>query len=116
MNRSGVRARHGRPEALAIHQRLLELNPNDNQGVRYLIGAEYLQVGDDKATIEAFSKRAEEEVGCAFGLALARPGAFGPSADASRQQGVTKRSNPRRAKGGLRQRRLLSAPDLPGRW
>ena len=71
------------PEALAIHQRILELNPDDNQGVRYLIGVEHLQVGDNQGAIEAFRKCFAEEVGCAFGLALARLRAFGPSADVS---------------------------------
>lgn len=69
------------PEALAIHQRMLEINPNDNQGVRYLIGVEHLQVGDNQGAIEAFEKCIGEEVGCAFGLALARLRAFGSSAD-----------------------------------
>jgi tetratricopeptide (TPR) repeat protein len=69
------------PKALAMHQRILDLNPDDNQGVRYLIGVEHLQVGDNQAAIEAFEKCLEEEVGCAFGLALARLRAFGPSAD-----------------------------------
>jgi tetratricopeptide (TPR) repeat protein len=69
------------PEALAIHQRMLELNPNDNQGVRYLIGVEHLQVGDSQGAIEAFEKCIGEEVGCSFGLALARLRAFGSSAD-----------------------------------
>lgn len=69
------------PEALAIHQRLLTLNPNDNQGVRYLIGIEHLQVGDNHGAIKVFEKCFGEEVGCAFGLALARLRAFGPSAD-----------------------------------
>lgn len=69
------------PEALVIHQRMLRLNPNDNQGVRWLIGLEYLHVGDDRGAIEAFRKCVHEEVGCAFGLALARLRAFGPGAD-----------------------------------
>lgn len=69
------------PEALAIHQRILALNPNDNQGVRYLIGVEHLQVGDNRGALEAFEKGLGEEVGCAFGLALVRLRAFGPSAD-----------------------------------
>jgi hypothetical protein len=68
-------------EALRIHQQLLTLNPTDNQGVRYLIGAEYLRVGDDEGAIEAFEPCAREEVGCAFGLALARLRARGPNAD-----------------------------------
>lgn len=69
------------PEALAIHQRMLELNPNDNQGVRYLIGVEHLQIGDNQGAIEAFNKCRGEEVGCAFGLALARLRVGGSSAD-----------------------------------
>jgi tetratricopeptide (TPR) repeat protein len=68
-------------EALAIHQRMLTLNPNDNQGVRFLIGVEHLRVGDNQGAIEAFAKCVGEEVGCAFGLALARLRAFGPSAE-----------------------------------
>jgi hypothetical protein len=68
-------------EALAIHQRILTLDPNDNQGVRYLVGVEHLQVGDNQGAIEAFEKCLGEEVGCAFGLALARLRAFGQSAE-----------------------------------
>jgi tetratricopeptide (TPR) repeat protein len=69
------------PEALAIHKQMLRLNPDDNQGVRWLIGVEHLRVGDDRGAIEAFRKCAGEEVSCAFGLALARLRAFGPTAD-----------------------------------
>ena len=59
------------PEVLAIHQRMLKLNPNDNQGVRWMIGVEYLRVGDNDGAVDAFQKVMYEEVGCAFGLALA---------------------------------------------
>ena len=59
------------PEVLAIHQRMLKLNPNDNQGVRWMIGVEYLRVGDNDGAVDAFQKVMHEEVGCAFGLALA---------------------------------------------
>lgn len=69
------------PEAIAIHQQMIKLNPNDNQGVRWLIGVELLRVGDDRGAIEAFRMCAQEEVGCAFGLALARLRAFGPTAE-----------------------------------
>jgi tetratricopeptide (TPR) repeat protein len=68
-------------EALAIHRRMLELNPDDNQGVRWLVGMECLHLGDDQAAIEAFQRCADEEVGCAFGLALARLRVSGPTAD-----------------------------------
>ncbi|MGC4068380.1 MAG: tetratricopeptide repeat protein [Polyangiaceae bacterium] len=68
-------------EALAIHQRILTLNPDDNQGVRHLVGVEHLQIGDNQGALKAFEKCLGEEVGSAFGLALARLHAFGPSAE-----------------------------------
>jgi len=68
-------------EALAIHRQMLKFNPNDNQGVRYLIGPECLRVGDNEGAIKAFEKCLQEEVGCAFGLALAKLRARGASAE-----------------------------------
>ncbi len=68
-------------EALAIHRQMLTLNPNDNQRVRYLIGAEYLRVGDNQGAIMALQKCLHEEVGCAFGLALAKLRGGGRSAE-----------------------------------
>jgi tetratricopeptide (TPR) repeat protein len=68
-------------EAIAIHKQLLELNPGDNQGVRWLIGMEYLRVGDNASAIDAFEKCVDEEVGCAFGLALAKLFANGATAE-----------------------------------
>ncbi len=68
-------------EALAIHKQMLKLNPNDNQGVRWLIGVECLLVGDNDGAVDAFQTCLHEEVGCAFGLALAKLRALGPSAD-----------------------------------
>ena len=53
---------------------MLKLNPEDNLGVRWLIGADYLRVGDNEAAIKAFETCLYEEVGCAFG-AGAREGA-----------------------------------------
>lgn len=68
-------------EALAIHKQILKLNPQDNQGVRYLIGTECLRVGDNISAIDAFESCLQEEVGCAFGLALAKLRAQGPRAE-----------------------------------
>ena len=68
-------------EALAIHKQMLTLNPDDNQGVRWLFGVECLRVGDNRGAIDAFQKSIGEEVGCAFGLALAKLRAHGPCAD-----------------------------------
>jgi tetratricopeptide (TPR) repeat protein len=69
------------PEALAIHKQMLKLNPDDNQGIRWLVGMDCLRVGDDEGAIEAFERVMAEEAGCGFGLALARLRALGPSAD-----------------------------------
>ena len=69
------------PEALAIHKQMLRLNPNDNQGVRWLVGVECLRVGDNEGAVEAFEKVMTEEVGCAFGLALSKLRVGGPSAE-----------------------------------
>jgi len=68
-------------EALTIHRRMLKLNPNDDQGVRYLIGIECLHAGDGEGAIDAFRNCASDEVGCAFGLALAKLRVHGPSAE-----------------------------------
>lgn len=68
-------------EALGLHQQLLKLNPNDHQGVRYLIGPECLRVGDNAGAVRAFERCLDEEVGCAFGLALAKLRAEGASAE-----------------------------------
>ena len=68
-------------EALAVHVEQLRLNPDDNQGVRYLIGAEYLRIGDIGAAIDAYRSTSTDEPGCAFGLALATLSSRGSHAD-----------------------------------
>ena len=68
-------------EALAIHRHMLKLNPGDNQGVRFLIGPEFLRLGDNEGAIAAFESGLHEEVGCAFGLALARLRIHGSAAN-----------------------------------
>jgi len=57
-------------EALEIHLRMLRLNPNDNQGVRALVGEELHRVGRLEEAIVAH-ERAQEFPACNFGLALA---------------------------------------------
>ena len=41
-------------EAAAEYEALLALNPNDNQGIRYAIGPEYLRAGDAAAAVRAY--------------------------------------------------------------
>jgi tetratricopeptide (TPR) repeat protein len=67
-------------EAIDIHERMLRLNPNDNQGVRWLLGGEYLRIGDLTRAIHAYES-ALDEPGCCFGLALARLQQGRPSAE-----------------------------------
>ncbi|MDW5317181.1 hypothetical protein [Rhizobium sp. PL01] len=55
-NRPFLRSYHGavlcqlrlgkRREAIALMEKMLVWNPNDNQGIRFLIGSEYLRAGD----------------------------------------------------------------------
>jgi hypothetical protein len=66
-----VRQRQERyAEALEIHERLLRMNPNDNQGVRWLLGEGYHRLGRLEVAIKAY-EAALEEPGCCYGLALA---------------------------------------------
>ena len=56
-NRPFLRAAHcaalchlrlgGREEAISVMERILLWNPDDNQGIRYLIGSEYLRTGQE---------------------------------------------------------------------
>jgi len=68
-------------DALSLHEELLRLNPDDNQGVRFLIGLEYLRVGNARAALKNLLRTSEEEPGCTFGLALATLISKGPNAD-----------------------------------
>ncbi len=57
-------------QALDLHLHLLELNPNDNQGIRHLVGEEHHRLGELDDAIEAY-ERGRDEPGCRYGLALA---------------------------------------------
>lgn len=57
-------------DALEVHLQLLRMNPNDNQGIRSLVGEEYHRAGRLDEAIAAH-ERAQEFPECNFGLALA---------------------------------------------
>ena len=69
-NRPFLRAAHGavlchlqlgQPrEALALMERILAWNPNDNQGVRFLIGSEYLRIGETEKALHVFNGEADD--------------------------------------------------------
>ena len=66
-----VRSRQRRHwEAIVLYEELLALNPNDNQGIRYLIGGEHHRLGHLEEAIECY-ENALEEPGVCYGLALA---------------------------------------------
>ena len=61
----------GRPdEAVDVWQRMLDLNPNDNQGVRDLLAAVLLELGRD-AELSALFARFERDAGVVHGYAAA---------------------------------------------
>jgi tetratricopeptide (TPR) repeat protein len=51
-------------EALDIWERLLTLNPNDNQGVRYLLGEGYHRLGQLEDALAAYERGIDEPGGC----------------------------------------------------
>lgn len=56
--------------ARLVHEDLLRMNPNDNQGVRYLLSEEHHRGGDLTRAIRMYEDSLEEPGSC-FGLALA---------------------------------------------
>jgi hypothetical protein len=57
-------------EQAVLLERLLVLNPNDNQGARHLLGEAYHRQGMIDDAIQAYNN-ALDEPGCCYGLALA---------------------------------------------
>lgn len=67
-NRPFLRAAHGvvlsqlrlgqRKDALLLMEKMLAWNPNDNQGIRYLIGPEYLRAGETAQAERFFTNEA----------------------------------------------------------
>lgn len=66
-----LRSRQGRHDAaLRVYQQILQFNPNDNQGIRYLVPECHHRTGDLQRAITAYEQAADEP-GSMFGLALA---------------------------------------------
>ena len=69
-NRPFLRANHGaalchirlgkRQEAQRLMEKILAWNPNDNQGVRFLIGSAYLRAGETEKAERIFADQAED--------------------------------------------------------
>lgn len=49
-----------RREALALMEKMLRWNPNDNQGLRFIIGSEYLRAGDTAKAARIFETEAAQ--------------------------------------------------------
>ena len=69
-NRPFLRAAHGlflcrlrlrrRQEALAVMEKMLAWNPDDNQGIRFMIGSEYLRAGEERKAESFFVTEAAQ--------------------------------------------------------
>ena len=96
-NRPFLRAAHGvvlcrlklgqRSEAIAVMERMLAWNPADNQGVRYIIGSEYLRAGREDEARSFFETEAERYPPYRYELALLllRRGEHSPAATSLRR-------------------------------
>ncbi|MBB5538819.1 tetratricopeptide repeat protein [Rhizobium giardinii] len=70
VNRPFLRAAHGvmlcrlhlgqRKEALTLMEKMLAWNPSDNQGIRFLIGSEYLRAGKTAKASRVFKNEADQ--------------------------------------------------------
>jgi tetratricopeptide (TPR) repeat protein len=56
-------------DAMEIHEQMLRWNPNDNQGVRFLLGEEYHRLGNHKKALAAY-KKCEDDVSTLFGMGM----------------------------------------------
>jgi len=79
-----VRAGRG-GEAIEHNQELLRLNPNDNQGVRYVLLPELLRAGRDVEAAKLLKQYDEESANWAYAQALLAFRLSGPSAAAKRE-------------------------------
>ncbi len=65
-----VKHRQGRyGEEVEFYERLLRINPDDNQGIRWHLGEGYHRLGRLDLAIRAYDA-APEEPGCCYSLAL----------------------------------------------
>ncbi len=55
--------------AVSIHEQLLRWNPNDNQGIRFLLAEEFLRLGELKKALSAY-KKGEDDGTTQFGIGL----------------------------------------------
>lgn len=79
-NRPFLRAMHGavvcqvrlrrRQAAVALMEKMLAYNPNDNQGIRYLLGSEYLRLGKRDEARRLLEREAEHYPPYHYELAL----------------------------------------------
>lgn len=96
-NRPFLRAMHGvvlshlrlgqRLKALPLMERMLSWNPDDNQGIRYLIGSEYLRAGKTGEAHIRLLTNADDYPPCQYDLALLhfRQGKYAASATSLRR-------------------------------
>lgn len=83
-----------RPRAIEIYARMLRLNPNDNQGVRYRLVCCYLEVGDDKAAVKLLKEYKDDAAAAwAYSRALVIFRIKGPGPDADKAFAIAYKHN-----------------------
>jgi tetratricopeptide (TPR) repeat protein len=84
-----------RSRAIEMFERMLRLNPNDNQGIRYRLVSYYLEEGDDKAAIKLLKKyKNDVSATWVYSQALVIFRAKGPGAIADKALGIAFNHNP----------------------
>lgn len=81
-------------EAVGHYQEMLRLNPNDNQGIRYLLMPTLLQLGRDAEAARLLKQYDEASANWAYARALLAFRLSGKSAAARRELRVAFRTNP----------------------
>lgn len=81
-------------EAVAHYQEMLRLNPNDNQGVRYLLMPKLLQLGHDAEAAGLLKQYQEQSANSAYARALLAFRLSGPSLAAQAELRTATRVNP----------------------
>jgi tetratricopeptide (TPR) repeat protein len=84
-----------REEAVGHYQELLRLNPNDNQGVRYVLAACLLELGRDQELGELLARYSEDaSAGWAYSTALLAFRREGDTAEARALLRTARKANP----------------------
>lgn len=100
-----------RVDAVAHYEELLRLNPDDNQGLRYLLAIGYLELGDDRQLGRLLAQYEDDDsAAIAFTRALLQYRQIGPGREADRLLAEAFSGNPHVPTYLLGEKRLPAGP------